>query len=75
VAQTIRVEDAVNRYRGPVLILQGDEDDVVTAESVRNMAKRYTDCRMALIAGETHHFDRKPDEMQRIIREWMTAQK
>ena len=75
VAQTIRVEDAVDRYRGPVLILQGDEDDVVTAESVRNMAKRYTGCRMALIAGETHHFDRKPDEMQRIIREWMTAQK
>jgi hypothetical protein len=30
---------------------------------------------MALIAGETHHFDRKPDEMQRIIREWLTAQK
>jgi len=28
-----------------------------------------------VIPGETHHFDRYPDEMQRIIREWMAKQK
>ena len=75
VAQTVRVEDAVDRYRGSVLILQGDEDDLVPVESVRNMSKRYADCTLTVIPGETHHFDRYPDEMQRIIREWMAKQK
>lgn len=74
VAQTIRVEDAADRYQGPVLILQGDEDDLVPAEDVRNMARRYANCELEIIRGETHHFDRYPDRMYGIILNWMKKQ-
>jgi len=71
VARTVYVEDAVDRFRGPVLILQGDADDVVPAEDVRRTAARYADCELAMIQGETHHFDVHPEEMKERIRTFM----
>ena len=75
VAQTIHVEDAVDRYKGPVLILHGDEDDTVPLEDSRRMAERYQNCELAVMSGETHHFDQHPEQMQEIIRNWMGKQK
>ena len=71
VAQTVYAEDAADRFKGPVLILQGAEDDVVPPETVRPFADRYTDCELALIEGEGHHFDRCPDGMTERIRTFM----
>lgn len=71
VAQTIRVEDAVDRYPGPVLILHGDEDDTVPPEDSRRMAERYRNGELAMMAGETHHFDRHSEQMREIIRGWL----
>ena len=68
VAQTVHAEEAMDRFRGPVMILQGDEDDVVPAEGSAEAAQRYPDCELELIRGETHHFDRHPEEMIRLIR-------
>ena len=73
VAQTVHAEDAADRFKGPVLILHGDEDDVVPPEVSREMAVRYADCRLCLIAGETHHFDRCPEQAREIIRNWLAA--
>ena len=74
VAQTIHAEEAADRYKGPVLILHGDEDDTVPPEDSRRMAQRYQRCELAVMAGETHHFDRHPEQMREIIREWMKKQ-
>ena len=74
VAQTIRVEDAADRFRNPVLILHGDEDDTVPLADSRRMAQLYRNCELTVIAGETHHFDRHPDQMQEAIRTWLTGQ-
>ena len=71
VAQTIYPEQAADRYQGPVLILHGSEDDVVPPADSQKMAARYRRCELALIPGETHHFDRHPEEMQEIIRNWL----
>ncbi len=71
VAQTIHVEDAADRYMGPVLILHGEEDDTVPPDVSRQMAQRYNDCTLVAVFGETHHFDRKPEAMKDIIREWL----
>lgn len=70
-AQTIRAEDAVDRFKGPVLILQGDEDDTVPAADVEQTAARYENCELVLIRGETHHFDKHPEEMTERIRNFM----
>ncbi len=74
VAQTIRAEDAIDRFSGPVLLLQGDQDDLVAEVDSRAAAKRYQHCHYALIPGETHHFDRHPEQMKTIIRDWLKAQ-
>ena len=74
VAQTIHVEDAF-RFTGPVLILHGDEDDTVPLEDSGKAAEQYTECELKVMAEETHHFDRHPDQMKRIIREWIARQK
>lgn len=73
VAQTIRVEDAADRFRNPVLILHGDEDDTVPLADSHRMAQLYRNCKLTVIAEETHHFDRHPDQMQEAIRTWLTA--
>lgn len=70
VAQAVHAEDA-DRFKGPVLILQGTEDDVVPPETVRPFAARYADCELAEIEGEGHHFDRRPEEMMNLIRNFM----
>ena len=71
VAQTIHVENAADRYQGPVLILHGTEDDTVPLSDSKKMSERYRDCTLVEMAGETHHFDRHPDQMQELIRSWM----
>jgi len=74
VAQTIHVEDAVDRFKGPVLILHGNEDDTVPfGDSVR-YAGRYACCDLKMLAGETHHFDQKPEQMDQIIFGWLNEQ-
>ena len=71
VAQAVHAEDAADRFKGPVLILQGAEDDVVPPETVRPFAARYADCELAEIEGEGHHFDKRPEEMTERIRTFM----
>ena len=75
VAQTIHAEDAIRRFPGPVLLLHGDADDVVPPEDSREAAHMYHRCRLEMIAGETHHFDRHPEQMEALIREWLAAQR
>ena len=68
VAQAIRAEETAVRFKGPVLILHGDEDDVVPLEDSQRMAALYADCELAVMRGETHHYDRHPEEMLDLIR-------
>ena len=67
VAQTIHVDDALDRFKGQVLILHGDADDTVSAEDSVKAAEKYQHCELSVIPGETHHFDQHPEVMvQRI---------
>ena len=73
-AQTVHVEDAIDRFPGPVLILHGDEDDMVPLQDSVDAAKRYRDARLEVMRGETHHFDRHPEIMKDLIRSWLISQ-
>ena len=74
-AQAIHVGDAVERFTNPVLILHGDGDDTVPLQEVQRTAKGYANCEISVIHGETHHFDRHPEQMREIIRNWMEKQR
>ena len=71
VAQTIHVEDAIDRFDGPVLIVHGDEDEAVPVEYGIRAAERYKDCKLVLIPGDTHCYDYHLDQVLDAVREWM----
>ncbi len=71
VAQTIRVEDAIDRFDGPVLIPHGDADETVPVGYAIKAAERYRHCKLVLIPGDTHCYDRHLDMVLDAVREWM----
>jgi len=71
VAQTIHVEEAADRFKGPVLILHGDQDDTVPLAYSKRFSPRYTCSDLIVLEGENHHFDQNPERMENLIREWI----
>ncbi len=71
VAQTIHVEEAIDRYRGPVLIVHGDEDEAVPVEYGIRAAKRYADAKLVLIEGDDHCYDRHLDRVVDAVQDWL----
>ena len=72
-AQTLHVEEAMDRFSGPVLIVHGDADDVVPPEDSVAAAARYRHAQLCMIHGETHHFNLFPEKTETCIREWLQA--
>ena len=71
VAQTIRVEEAIDRYPGPVLVVHGDEDEAVpVAYGVRG-AQAYANGKLALIPGDDHCYNRHLDQVTAAVQEWL----
>ena len=71
VAQTIHVEEAIDRYRGPVLIVHGDEHEAVPVEYGIRAAKRYADAKLVLIEGDDHCYDRHLDRVVDAVQDWL----
>ena len=71
VAQTIHVEEAIDRYDGPVMIVQGDQDDPGLMQSAVDAANRYQHCDLVMIQGDTHCYDYHLEEMTDAVRKWM----
>ena len=71
VAQTIHVEDAIDRYTGPVLLVHGDADEAVPVQYGIEAAKRYQNCRLVLIPGDDHCYDYHLDQVISAVKEWM----
>ena len=71
VAQTIHVEEAIDRYRGPVLIVHGDEDEAVPVEYGMRAARAYADGKLVLIPGDDHCYNRHLDQVVAAVVEWL----
>ena len=74
VAQTIRVEDAVERYRGPVLIVHGDADEAVPVRYAHELAAGYENAKLVIVPGDTHCYDHHLDAVLDAVRSWMAEQ-
>ena len=73
-AQTIHVEEAIDRYDGPVLVVQGDHDDPGLQQSAIAAARRYRHGQLRMIPGDTHCFDHHLDQMIAAVTEWIQQQ-
>ena len=71
VAQMIDVEAAIDRYRGPVLIVHGDEDESVPVRVGIDAANRYADCKLVLIPGDDHCYNHHLDQVVDAVKAWM----
>ncbi len=74
VAQMIDVNRAIDAFKGPVLIVHGDEDEAVPVMVSIDAAKRYAYAELKIIKGDTHCYDNHLDEVVSAIREWMLRQ-
>lgn len=63
VAQTIHVEDEIARYKGPVLIIHGDADDVVPFTYAEKAERLYNNAKLIPIKGDDHCFTKHLDQM------------
>lgn len=75
VAQTINVEDAIKRFDGPVLIVQGEADKSVPEPYVKEKAKLFADCRYVSIPDETHCYDNHLDTVVEVLRNYILEKK
>ena len=71
VAQTIRVEDYIAKYNGPVLIVQGEADLSVPARDAVELSKLYKNCTLKMIPEDDHCFDLHLDMMADAVRKWV----
>lgn len=75
VAQTIHVEDEIERFRGPVLIVHGEEDETVPLEYAKRAQELYADAELAIVPGDTHCYDRHPEIMTAAVKEFLEKMK
>jgi hypothetical protein len=71
VAQTIHVEEAIDRYRGPVLLVHGTADETIPVEWSVRAAERYRDADLVLIPGDTHCYDHHLEQVTEAVRTWL----
>jgi len=74
VAQAIHVEDEIDRYEGPVLIIHGDDDEAVPLSYAEKAVKLYKNARLIPIHGDDHCFTRHLDEMTDAVKTFFKGQ-
>jgi len=74
VAQTIRAEDAIERYPGPVLLVHGDADGAVPVQCSIDAAEQYENAELAVIPGDGHCYENHLDQAVDAVRKWMEKQ-
>lgn len=72
-AQMIRVEDAISRYSGPVLLVHGEADEVIPCSASVKAAKQYRNASLVTIPGDDHCYDFHLDQVLDAIRSWLPA--
>ena len=71
VAQTIHVEDEIERYNGPVLIIHGDQDESVPYEYGQKAAALYSNAKLVTIKGDDHCYNYHLDQVTAAIKEFL----
>ena len=71
VSQMINVNDYIDRYHGPVLLVHGDRDEAIPVECSEEALKLYRNAELVIIHGDTHCYDHHLDQVTEAVRNWM----
>ena len=66
-AQFLPVEEAIQAYTGPVLIVHADTDETVPVHYAESAAHSYANAKLHIVAGDDHCFDRKIGEVTEVM--------
>ena len=70
--QLIDERDAVSRFKKPVLIVHGDEDEAIPYERSELLAKQYDDAEIVIVHGDDHCYDNHLDQVTKAIRDFIS---
>ena len=71
VSEFIHPEDEIRRYDGPVLIIQGDEDEAVPLSYAKKAAELYKNAELVIIPGDDHCYTRHLDEVTAALKAFL----
>ena len=74
VARTLPVEDAIDRYTKPVLIVHADTDEAVPVKYAYEAKARYRDAELVIIENDTHCYDNHLDTVCAAVKEFLLKQ-
>jgi len=73
-AQMIRVEDYIDRFEGPVLVVHGGADGTVPARVGIAAAQRYRNSEIKIIPGDDHCYAFHLDQVTEAVKDWALRQ-
>ncbi len=71
-AQMIHAEDAIERYKGPVLIVHGDRDETVPFSYAQKAAQLYSNAELVNISGADHCFNGFTGELAAAVSDFFS---
>ena len=71
IAKNINIDEAINAYDGPVLVVHGTNDEAVDVACGIKTAEKYSNSTLRLIDGDSHCFDYHLDEMVKAVKEFL----
>lgn len=69
-AQLLDIDYAIRKYKGPVLIVHGDQDEAIPVHYSVEAASKYSNARLVVIKGDDHCYNYHLDEVLAAIREF-----
>ena len=71
-AQLIDMEGAVRRFKKPVLIVHGDEDEAIPYVFSEKLASMYEDAKLVIIKGDDHCYDYHLEQVTTALYDFMS---
>ena len=70
-AQLINIEWAISNYKGPVLIVHGDEDEAIPVKYSEELHTKYEDSELVIIKGDDHCYNYHLDQVIDAVESFM----
>ena len=73
IAQHLHIDEIIDGYAGPVLLVHGTADVGVPAQDSIDAAKRYANAQIALLEGDDHGYHRHLDEACAAVQRFVSS--
>jgi pimeloyl-ACP methyl ester carboxylesterase len=72
IAQHVRVDEAIEGYGGPVLLVHGTKDAAVPVQYSIDAAAAYKNARLVLVEGDDHGYHSHLDKVCAVVQDFLS---